>query len=436
MRSTTMSSLSLVSFGLLAAGLSAQASSLPHVVLTELSGGNPAAQLVEVDPVSGAITALPRFPSDTMPPLAVVFDAVDGATLVALDQGGGQSRIVRLDRIGAVFAEHHVATLTGRVAQLLVAGGDLVAAVDAPGGGLYRMPRRGGPATQVLQQDNVTAAHNHFSAGSSVQVAWTGRAGTPVTSSGTGLYDIGAQQWIIGPHSFANPNALEITGVIDMVTAVPRQLLSFSDGSFAMIAGLIGPGLQPVPTSPPIPAGGAVAMHAVTPYSVAAGGLGGSVHPFVYDLDPFSGTVVPISVALPGEPVDFAFGVSLGAHIEYFGSECGAVSLSQWSSGFPQLGSSFTVGVTGPASTPVFLAGGLDDFAAGAFPAVLPGGCLLEASPDVALFAFTAANGTASHAFNLPAAPVWAGTVLFFQWVHFDVSGLSTSNAAAFWVGS
>ena len=141
------------------------------------------------------------------------------------------------------------------------------------------------------------------------------------------------------------------------------------------------------------------------------------------------------SVTLPGAPVDFAPGISLSAHSEFFGSGCGAVSLSQTWSGLPQLGNTFQVGVSGPANTPVFLAGGLTDFGGGVFPAPLPGGCLLEVSPDAVLFAMLAANGHANYAVNLPASTVYAGTVLFFQWVHFAAAGLSTSDAAAHWIG-
>ena len=46
---------------LFGAALAAQTPSLPHVVLTELPGGSPAAALVEVDPSTGALTPLPRF---------------------------------------------------------------------------------------------------------------------------------------------------------------------------------------------------------------------------------------------------------------------------------------------------------------------------------------------------------------------------------------
>ena len=86
---------------LLGVALAAPTQTLPHVVLTELPG-NPAAQLVEVDAVTGLWTPLPGFPSDAMTPLAVTFDRVDGAVLVALDQGGGQSRIVST---GTLFNE-------------------------------------------------------------------------------------------------------------------------------------------------------------------------------------------------------------------------------------------------------------------------------------------------------------------------------------------
>ncbi|MCA8976531.1 MAG: hypothetical protein KDC98_17555 [Planctomycetes bacterium] len=417
------------------AALSAQTPTFPYLVLTAIPGGNPAVRIVEVDPATGATTLAPRFPSDTLRPSAIAIDGIDGAVLVALDQGGGQSRIVRLDRRGASYVENLVATLPGRVAELAIAAGDLLAAVDDPNGGLYRMPRRGGSATLVLSQINLTAMHVYAPSSSHVYLAFTGRAGTPVPLSGTGLFDLASGQFVIGPDSFPNQNAVEVTGVIDLPTALIRQFVSFSNGTFARFTAMPIPTLTPVPTTPAVPPGGAWAMHPSGPYSTTALALGGAAYPFLYSVDAFTGQVIVNSTPLPGDPVDFAPGISPVAHSEYFGGDCGAITLSPSHSGAPRLGTTFSVAVSGPPLAPVFLVGGLEDFVPGVVPAPLPGGCRLDVSPLSVAFAQLMPNGTASYAINVPGATAFAGTALFFQWVHFDPAGLSTSSAVAHWIG-
>ena len=81
------------------------------------------------------------------------------------------------------------------------------------------------------------------------------------------------------------------------------------------------------------------------------------------------------------------------------------------------------------------LAGGLTDFVAGFVPAQLPGGCLLDVAPLAVVFTQTSASGSASYSVNVPGGSAFVGTVLFFQWVHFAAGGLSTSSAAAHWIG-
>lgn len=420
---------------LLLAGVGAAQATFPHVVLTELPGGTTRAQLVAIDPGSGAATPLAGFASDAQVPLAVTIDPYDGDLLVALAAGSGQSAIVRLDAVGGALAEFPLATLPGPVVDLTVLGGDLLVAVDAPGGGLYRAPRRGGPAALVLAQPNLTAMQAYGPAGSVVTLAWTGRPGTAQPDSGTGLFDVGAGAFVFGPHAFPNPTGRVTTGVVDLPTGVPRQVLAFDDGAFALFAGLLGPGLMPIATTPAIPPGGAVALHAASPYSVAPLGLGGAAHPFLYELDPWSGTVTRRSAALPGAPVDVAPGLERIAISQGYGAPCGAVALAHVWSGLPQLGASVVSTVHGPANALVLLAGGLDDFAAGLLPATLPGGCPLEVAPDVVLALVTGATGFAQHALTIPPVPTLVGATAFLQWAHYDAAGLSTSAAAAHRIG-
>lgn len=418
---------------LLAGAAAAQATTTPHIVLTRLAGA-PASLLAEVDPVTGAVQPLPAFASHGLPPLAVAIDPFDGDLLVALDAGGGSSLIVRLVRVAGAFAELPIAVLPGRVVDLAVLGDDLFAASDAPGGGVYRMPRRGGAPALALPQDNLTAMQALPGWSTAIAVAWTGRPGTAVVDSGTGVFDVANGSFALGPDSFPNPNGLETTGLVDLPTAIPRQLLSFADGSFALFAPFIAPALQPVTTSVGIPPGGAAAMHTEGPYSVQPLALGGAPLPFLYAVDAFSGAVTLRSQALPGAPVDFATGLDVASHSEAFGGACGPVALALSWSGAPQPAASVTTDVAGPPNEPVLLAGGLDDFAFGALPAALPGGCLVEVLPEVVLLHLTGPSGAASNTLAIPpATPI--GTTVFLQWVHFGAAGFSTSAAVVHRVG-
>ena len=147
----------------------------PHYVLTELPG-NPATQVLEVDPVSGSWQPIVGLLSDNLPPLAMAQDLIDGALLVALWEPTGNTRIVRLHRFGGVFLEFPMVTVPGLVVDLAVCSDSLLIAVDAASGGVYRAPRCGGPATLVWSQPNLTAMNVLGYDG--LVLAWTGRPGT------------------------------------------------------------------------------------------------------------------------------------------------------------------------------------------------------------------------------------------------------------------
>lgn len=420
---------------LLPAALVAQSPSLPHVVFTRLPGANPVAQLVEVHATTGAVQTLGRFPSDSLPPLAVAFDIHDGAILVAVDQGGGVSRLVRLVRSGAGFTEHRLAVVSGRAVGLVVQHDELLVGVDAPGGGIYRVDRRAASVpVQVMAQPNLTALHGLGQTGTLVMVAWTGRPGTAAPDSGTGMFEYGSGQFWFGPDTFPNPSGAEITGVVDLPTGVPRQFLSFDSGAFALFAGLIGPVATPVPTTPAIPVGGAAAMHPAGPYSFSPWAVGGAPYPYLYQIDAWAGTVAVKSAALPGSPVDFAFGLETGSSLN-FGAPCGPTAISLLWRGLPRLGWVLDLTVGGPANAWVFLVGGFDDFAGGALPAVLPGGCRLEVSPEALLLEQLNGAGAATRSLSIPVAQWLFGSPLFFQCAHLDPVGFSTSNSNVHWIG-
>ena len=420
----------LAVLALAVAAATAQVPTVPFVVLTRLPG-QPASALLEVDPATGVAAPLGAFPSDVLPPLAVAVDPFDGALFVAVDVGGGASRVVRLVRSGVGFAEALLLVVPARVTQLEVVNEALLVAVDGSAGGLLRLPRRGGAGALARAQPNLTAIHGFGPDATALALAWTGRPGSAAATSGTAVLDLATGALWFGPDSFANPTGRETTGVVDLPTAVPRQLLAFDDGTFGLFAGLIAPVVSPVATVPPVPPGGAVALRPAGPTSLQPLALGGAAFPFVYEIDAFSGAVTVRSAPLPGDPVDFAAGIDRAPHSRTFGAACGPTAITPSWSGLPQLGTTLVLTAQGPPASLLLLAAGLDDDAAGALPALLPGGCPLEVAPHVLLAFATGAAGSASFPLAIPGSPLLADTVVFAQWAQLGAAGLSTSAAAA-----
>jgi hypothetical protein len=403
----------------------------PHVVLTALPGGAPAAQLLEVDVASGAVTTLGRYGSDLLPPLAIVQDPFDRHLLVASDLGTGRSRIVRLERTATGLLEYPMLDVTGRVTALEVTDDSLWIASDG-GGGLLRAPRRGGTPALAYGQPHLAAMHAFGPNGSTALVAWTGRPGTTVPNSGTALIDAATGQVLLGPDSFQNPTGLELTGAIDLPTGVPRQFLSFANGTFALFAGMIGPP-QPVTPSVPIPPGGAVAMHPAASLSTMPMALGGAPHPFLYEIDFWTGAVGVKAGPLPGNPVDFCSGGPSTAQALLFTSRCGPTALLQGWSGVQQPGSTFALTVQGPGNEWALLALGLRDFPG--WPFVLPGGCRVDVAPDATRLHLLDPTGAGSQPIAVPSGPGFLGLLLFGQWLHTGPAGLSVSAAVVHQIG-
>lgn len=404
----------------------------PNFVLTALAG-NPASQVLKIDPVTGGMQSIGGFQSDNLSPLALAQDPFDGDLLVALDEGTGSSRIIRLHRFAGTYLEFPLATVPGRVVDLAVVGDVVLIAVDDAAGGVYRAPRRGGAPTFALAQSNLTAMTTFGYDG--LALAWTGRAGTSVVDSGVGVMSATQLQWWFGPFTFANPTGRETTGVLDLATALPRQFLAFDDGSMEVFSGLGGTSGQPLVFSPPLPVGAATAVHSRGPNSFDPVVLGNAAYPFLYVVNHWTSAILPLSLALPGSPVDFAYGIQAHAHAIAYGAACGSESLDQRVLAPAQVGSMMSVAVDGAPLLPVLFVAGLDDFALGQLPVALPGGCALEVTPDVVLLDFTSSLGTATKVINVPALPGLLGTVVHTQWAHFDPAGISVSAAMANWIG-
>src|SRR5262249_59831706 len=110
--------------------------------------------------------------------------------------------------------------------------------------------------------------------------AWSGREGTAAPDSGVAVIDSSSGRLLAGPLTLPTVAGREITGIANLPTALPLQLLCYTDGTFEQ---LTGTGLVPLLVVPPPPPGGAVALRALN--SVTFGGLvlGGSAFPVLYE---------------------------------------------------------------------------------------------------------------------------------------------------------
>ena len=411
-----------------------QAPTLPHYVLTATAGGA-GCEVVEVDPVIGTSTPIGPFPSDLLAPLAMTQDPYNGDLLVALDLGGTASSIIRLHRFFGTYVEYPMGSVPGRVVDLTVLDDTLLVAADASNGGLYTMPRRGGSSSLIHTQPNLTAMNPIGPSYGAVVLAWTGRAGTPALDSGVAVYDYTQGTFWFGQSYFPNPNNREITGVLDLPTAIPRQLLAFDDGTMGLfVLGALAP--QPVPSPMVLPPGATTALHPRGPYSAEGVVLGNAAHPYLFVVDPWSGSTLGLAVALPGDPVDFAYGIERAAHSLLRGQPCGSHLLLQNYTSTAQLGGTLEATLDATPALPVLFVASLEDFGGGLLPAALPLGCSLEVMPDVVTLEFVPTSGTATKAIPVPNSPALFGTVVHTQWAHYATTGISVSRAMANWIGN
>jgi hypothetical protein len=411
-----------------------------NAVVAVRLAGTPATQLLAVDLQSGVFATLPRFASDALPPLALTFDPIDRELLLALDLGAGVSRVVRFTMFaGLPLGERILGDVPGRIAELAVADGSIVAAVDGPLGGLFRMPRNGGTGFVAIVQPRLTAIQTFGAMAQHAVLAWSGSAGPPATDPGVGFVHLASGLFTMGPFTFPGFPHPGITGVLDLATAVPRQILSHTDGTVSLHEMFLGRPPAAIPVQPPVPAGGAVAIRRTTPYGFMPTVLGGAAFPHLWTFDPFAAApaVAPVAGPLPGDPVDFAIAPGADADLLFFGAACGGVPLWIGSSGLPRLGhATFRIELRQAwASTPTILAAGFSDQLGGLLPFRLPSGCDLLVAPDFNTFLTTDAAGFAAQTVPIPNQPSLIGVVLFAQWLQALGPPVQASAAVAVHVG-
>jgi hypothetical protein len=399
-----------------------------HAVVATNVGGQ--TQLLDVDLANGAVVVLPRFPADTSAPLAVAFDPIDGRTILAIDRGGG---LTFLHGVGGGLIERFLSSVPGTVTDLVLAdGGDVFAAVGGPGGGIWRIPRNGGSSTLVVAIPRASALST-FGIGS--QYAWVAVSGDNalMIDPEARLVDLTTGATIAGPYVYTGYQPRGLTGIADLPTGVPRELLTDEGGNVSLSFGFMPPTrLQILPQLPP----GATRV-LVMQNAFDGVVLGGSAHPF---LKKFSGYQTPqnwvmLAGPLPGDPVDFDLAPPAGASVTVFGRPCppSLPGTHLQALGAPDLGNAaFALQLMGVPSTPSALVLGASDqlFAGQPLPIFLPGGCQLLVSVLALLPNQTNGAGTATQALPVPADPALRGSRVFAQWLHVPPSGIVTSSGA------
>jgi hypothetical protein len=420
---------------LLVAAAHAQAQTAPILVLVEQPPPVLGA-LYEVDPVTGAVAPLAGFPGLFATPRAVAVDPYNGDVILVRElqtPGGPAPQWSRWRRVG--LAAWTGATFFQTDCRQIAVQDQRLPCVT--GASLASVTRRQSTPTLLHVQPNLDAMDVE-APGATIAVAWSGQPGTTQADSGTALVDGITGALLAAPATFPNPSGRTTTGIVELPTAIPRQLLSFSDGSFAMFAPAIAPTPQAISTSMPIPSGGAVALKAGGSAAARPLALGGAAFPFLYEIDPFSGVITLRSAALPGNPIDFAIGIDRTAHVVAFGSACGPAAVQALPTNPPTLGSTLVLSAAGQPNAILLLMLGLDDIAGNTLPTPLPfaGGCLLHITPDLLLAFATGPSGQASHAIPLPSGPQFVAMPLFAQWAQLDVAGFSLGEANAYFLGN
>jgi hypothetical protein len=344
---------------------------------------------------------------------------------------------VRLTLAGAtVVRERVLGQLPARCTHLEVVDDAVYATAAGSSGGLYRLPRLGGAAVQLIAEPNAAALMAWAPTSTALIVAWSGGANGP----GFGFFDLQTNAWTLGPWNEPSLGTRTVTGIGDLPTALVREVVSFADGGFELVV-YGGPAPTPVAAVPAIPPGGGAATKPVSPGGFTMRGLGSAQFPWLYDLEVWGmmPNVTMRAGPLPGDPVDLALVPREGANMLLFGRSCGTPPPHLNSRAWPVLGNlQFAINLSGgaPLQATAF-ALGLSDNLSGLVPLpyVLPSGCELRVAPDAVLFQFTNGNGDATQVVPIPNQPALIGLLVFGQWLQYAALPFAASEAVAMQVG-
>src|SRR5262249_18534624 len=147
-------------------------------------------------------------------------------------------------------------------------------------GGVYRVPRNGGPATLLTALPRATALFKRHDTISPVFfIAQSGSAGPPVIDPVFVVYDV--TMGVLASYTWTGYRPSTITGIIDLPTPSIQQHISHADGTMGWSLNFATP--TPQVLVPPLPSGGTTAAHSDTTYAQFYL-LGNASHPFLKEI--------------------------------------------------------------------------------------------------------------------------------------------------------
>jgi hypothetical protein len=407
-----------------AAGLAAQIPTGHHLVLTGTASGGSA--LLDVDPGSGLVTPLRSFTLDALPPLACTWDPVGRHAIVAVRAGIG-SVLFRVDPASAF--ERFLAVLPDPVLGLEISEpGDLYALTGGPNGAIWEIARNGSAPSLRIAAPHATA----FGAPKRAPVCWIAQA-PPGAAPTIGFVDPRLGSVLVPPIALPALAGRRITGVHDLPTGAPRQVLTDDRGGIHLLE--FGTTLSTLPVAPTLPPGATVDLLLESGTSLDAVVLGDRRHPFVQRVPVFGAppVAVPLAGPLPGDPIDIDEVDSAAGGS--FGSDCGGSFGAKGLfvvPGWP----GYTYLRHAPPLAPALVVFGLSEqeTAGIPLPALLPGGCSLLVSLDVLVPTRADAAGNARIDFPVPAS-LPPGFAIHAQWILPTPNGLGTTCAMSIQIG-
>jgi len=418
-------------------GTAVSAQSLPYtnacVLAANPTGG---AMTIDIDLATGAFTVLPAQPSDNLAPLAVERNPIDGTLLVALDAGSVTQVMAR--QWHPTVQETLLGVVPGDAVELLVDGlGDVIVVTGGSSGTIYRMPRHTGTTLPVRNMPFASAAGAPYTLPWSTIVGTSGTTSTPANLANVALDD-GTLSW--GPIAFPGFTPSGITGLFDLPTAVPRQLLAHDDGSLSLYSWGTGGNPSAITTLPTLPTAGIAAMKSNDQYLGVL--LGGSTNPYLYTFNPmlvFGNPLTLTTVAgpLPGTPIDYALTPQPQASVLGYGAPCGLAAdlrIGTTLGPGPVIGNS-GFGITlrqALPSQPAWLVAGFHEV-----QVPLPIGCSLGVNPVAVAVPWTDTAGNAMQPIPLPNDPGLIGLRLYCQWMQLEatVNAFMSSDIAVIEIG-
>jgi hypothetical protein len=419
----------------LVGGLASQAA---DAIVATRSTGAAKTQLLRVDLGSGAVTALGRFSQDTLAPLALGVDPLNGDLVLVLDLVV-TSRVLRLAVRGTqVTVVRQLADVSGRVSAVVFYSDAIYVSSVGATGGIHRFARNGAKPTLVASLPHTSALFSAPPWSSYVWLAQSGQA-SPATDPGMRLLDVVTGKTLQGPFVFKGHKPATLTGISEIPTALFRHL--FTDTSGQLLLGVMFATPTVLSVTPKLPPGATRALRMRSAFEAVV--LGGSAHPYLHSTQAFSSTMVWKKLAgpLPGDPVAFDFLPQLAPLILEFGKPCSPSPQSKptfgWT-GLPKLGSTgFSLQVrAGSANAPIVFVLGASDQRWGPvpLPLQLPGACSLRCSLDFLLAMASNTTGYASVSLPIPNLPALLDRPLFAQWIELQPGpppAFATSAAAS-----